>query len=384
MRLYWSSLSALLADKGALLLLVGAVVLYSFFYPLPYQNQVLQQVPVMIVDLDQTSLSRQIVRFAKTSSKLDVQEVVMDEGVAQQAMWQGDIQGYLILPKGMRESAVRGKKIVLPILGDGAYFLLNKTVLAGFAESVGTLSAGIEMKKLQAAGQHKLQADVSRNPVTLTMQALYNPTEGYGGYIVPAVAVVILQQTFLIGLMLFIGLLAERGSVLNQLGVTKISDVVSVLCAFATPVFLQGLYWFGWVFWWNDYPRLGTTEASSVSAVLLLLLVFSLTLAPLGLLLGMWFSNRERAMQVMLFTSIPMVFLAGFAWPAEALPEFLHWFRLLLPTTPGVQGFLKVNQFGASLTDIWPEFLHLGIMACVGWSAVLFAAWRSLRLSPQH
>ena len=51
-------------DPGALLVLVGAIFLYSFFYPIPYLPEVLHEVPVAVVDLDHTPLSRQLVRMA--------------------------------------------------------------------------------------------------------------------------------------------------------------------------------------------------------------------------------------------------------------------------------------------------------------------------------
>lgn len=56
--LWLASLAAMLRDKGAALLLLGAPVLYGFFYPWFYAPQVVQRVPVALVVQDASGLSR--------------------------------------------------------------------------------------------------------------------------------------------------------------------------------------------------------------------------------------------------------------------------------------------------------------------------------------
>ena len=83
----------------------------------------------------------------------------------------------------------------------------EQAVQYGFAEAVGTVSAGVEIRKLQASGQSAPQARASRAPVQLQMVALFNPTEGYGSFVVPAVALLILQQTLLMGAAMLLSLI---------------------------------------------------------------------------------------------------------------------------------------------------------------------------------
>ena len=77
-RLWASSLLGLLRDKGAVLLLFGAPVLYGFFYPWFYGLQVVQRVPVAVVVQDNSSLARQMLRFAQASPRIDPQLVTGD------------------------------------------------------------------------------------------------------------------------------------------------------------------------------------------------------------------------------------------------------------------------------------------------------------------
>ena len=138
----------LLGDSGVLLLLVAAPVLYAFFYPWPYADQAVTRVPVALVDLDGSSLSRQIARYAAASPRIELRRVTADEQSARRALLDGEIEGYAVLPRDLKRRVVRGEKAVVSIEANGAYALLNKAVLYGFAESVGTVSAGVEIRRL--------------------------------------------------------------------------------------------------------------------------------------------------------------------------------------------------------------------------------------------
>lgn len=167
--------------------------------------------PVGIVDHDNSTLSRQIIRYASASPRLSVQ-VLSDEQAAQFALWRGQIDAYMIIPDSLKHDVVMRQPASVSIEGNGSYLLLNKEALTGLSEVVGTVSAGIEIRQYMATGMSKNQAKVAQNPVPLLTQALYNPSQGYGSYVVPAVALLILQQTLLMGTALIIGTWVEQHS----------------------------------------------------------------------------------------------------------------------------------------------------------------------------
>lgn len=353
-----ATLKAVARDKGVMLLLVAAPVVYGFFYPWPYHTQLVTGVPVAVVDQDHSSLSRQITRFARASPGLNVRLVTGDERQAQQALWAGEIEGYAVLPADLKRDVVRGSAAVVTIEADGSYALLNKAVLYGFAQAVGTVSAGVEIKKLQASGQSALQAQASRSPINTQMVALFNPTEGYGSYVVPAVALLIIQQTLLMGVGLLVGLWAETGQ-----HRANAATWLGRILGFSSMGYLSGLLYFGWIFIAQDFPRGGNPLGA-----LVLLAFYALAVCTLGALLGVWFGNRERALQVLLVTALPMAFLSGFSWPAESLPEFLQAARWLFPSTAGIQASLRLNQMGAPLHDVLPHLLALTVITVLAGS----------------
>ena len=357
-RAWVDTLKTIAADKGVLLLIAIAPVIYGFFYPWPYSEQAVTRVPVAVVDYDHSNLSRQITRFAQASPRLEVRMVIGDERQARQALWHGEIEGYAILPRNLKRDVLRGNAAVVTVEANGSYALLNKAVLSGFAEAVGTVSAGVEIRKLQVSGQSAQQAQASRNPVNTQMVALFNPTEGYGSYVVPAVALLIIQQTLLMGVGMLVGLWVETGK-----HRADAATWLGRILGFSTAGYLSGLLYFGWIFWAQDFPR-----GANTGGALLLLAFYIPAICTLGALLGVWFGNRERALQVLLFTALPMAFVSGFSWPAEALPALLQALRWLFPSTAGIQASLRLNQMGAPVADVAGCLLILAALAAsAGW-----------------
>jgi ABC-2 type transport system permease protein len=363
---YRSVWRAILHDKAAVLLLFVAGIVYSFFYPLPYSAEKVFRAPIAVVDQDHGSLARQITRYADAHPQLDVVAIDTDPALARERLWRNEVVGVMILPAGMQADVLAGRKAQVLIAGNGTQFLLNRSVLGALASVVGTVSAGIEIKKLETKTASPAQAAEQRQPIQFDAEPLFNVREGYGAYLVPGVAVIIAQQTLLLAMTLLFGTWHEHGGFpVRRDG----AGYLGTLAAFATASLVNCLYYFGFVFWWQGYPRDG-----SPLAMVLLALLFSLTIAALGIWLGLMFRTRERGMQVLLFAAMPMLFVADLSWPAQALPEPLQMLRWLVPSTAGIQGFLAVNQMHASLAQVAFEIVALAAL-CAAASALGLRRW---------
>jgi ABC-2 type transport system permease protein len=166
-----------------------------------------------------------------------------------------------------------------------------------------------------------------------------------------------MQQTFLLG----IGLLFGSWSSARSLPYGRdTASYCGALSGFALVVVLNALYFFGFVFWWQGYPRGGNLAGTAV-----LTLLFAYGVAALGMLIGMFFRTRERSMQLLVATSLPIMFLSGLTWPASAIPLPLRALGALLPSTPAIQGFVAANQMGASLYEVRMELAGLLGLALV-------------------
>lgn len=74
---------------------------------------------------------------------------------------------------------------------------------------------------------------------------------------------------------------------------------------------------------------------------------------------------------------MPLIFSAGFIWPTEAIPTPILWLSQLFPSTPAIQGFLRLNQMGGEWPSIANQYALLWLQA-IGWATI---AWLSLRKS---
>ena len=352
------------SDKGVLLLLMIAPIIYGFFYPWPYSTEVVNHVPVGIVDKDNSALSQTIVRYASASPQLDTKRF-LNEQQAIEAMWTDDIAGYMIIPSGLEQQVLSGKAASVSVLGNGGYFLLNKNVQMGFLRAVSTVSAGIEVKKNVAQGAYLATASAKTQAVPLKIIPLYNQTEGYGAYVVPAVSILILQQTLLMSTAMLIGTWYEQ-----RRHRTTIRGWLGRIAALSMFSFVIGCFYYGWAFELHHYPR-----GQNMLGSLLFLLLFCPTVATLGCLLGLWFRQRERSMQILIFSSLPMFFVSGYPWPANQLPEFLQVIRWLLPTTPGINTSVQLNQMGASIAQVATGFYVLAGLWAFYFILLLLFRW---------
>src|SRR4029453_5807 len=97
-------------------------------------------------------------------------------------------------------------------------------------------------------------------------------------------------------------------------------------------VFAAVMFWIGFVFWYHDLPRAANLPGAIVFGAL-----YALAVAGVGIAVGCWIGERERALQIIGGVSIPLLFLSGFAFPVESISAPLVLLSHLLPSTPGIQ-----------------------------------------------
>lgn len=366
-RAFLGEVRGTLRDPGALIVLVGAISLYAFFYPTPYRREVLKEVPVAVVDLDQTPLSRQLARMADAHELVRVSARAASLAEAERLVLRGEAGGILAIPSGFERDVKRGAPATVGVFADATYFLVYRQALTGLAEATATLSAGIEVKRLQAQGMPEAKALAFRDPLPLVSRPLFNPAEGYASYVVPGVLILILQQTLLIG----IGL--RGGAHLDVLGKGPLlaraaASVAGRSLAFLMLYAVHALFYFGIVARIFGFPVRGGGLAAAA-----LVVPFLLATSFLGLALSVLFRRREAAIQTLLFTSLPAIFLASYAWPPEALPAWLRIASQAIPSTSAIPALLRVNQMGASLAHVRHELAVLWGLAIVFFVAAVLA-----------
>lgn len=357
---FLQTLAAVFKDKGVLLMIIVAPIIYGFFYPWPYSAEVVNQVPVGVVDYDHSSLSNTLAQYAAASPQLETHPF-LNEQAAIEAIWRDEIAGYMIIPSGLEKKVKSSQAASVTVIGNGGYLLLNKNVQIGFLKAVSTVSAGIEIKKSVAQGAYSATAQANTQAVPLHITPLYNQSEGYGAYVVPGVSILILQQTLMMGTALLISTLYEQ-----RRHHTSARGWLGRILALSFLGFIMGCFYYGWVFDIHDYAR-----GENLTGSLVFLAVYFPAVAALGCLLGLWFRERERGLQILIVSSLPIFFVSDYPWPADQLPTVLQYLRWFIPSSAGINTSVQLNQMGASLTQVMPKLFILVALFVFYYTALL-------------
>jgi ABC-2 type transport system permease protein len=370
------TLRSVLLDKGALVPAVLGSIVYCFFYPLPYLPQTVRDVPVVVADYDSSPLSRRFERELDATREVRVSEVTRRVADAVPLLQKGDIGGIVAIPPHFHRDVLRGTPTGITVMGNGGYIVVDGTILESTAEVLAaTVAEPLAAHLAEAYVPPEALVRAAHAGPVLIKQPMFNTVAGYDSYVVPASMGLIVHQLLLIGICMVMGTWIEQGrwSIAPQ-GRLAFSAFVGMLAAFGLLAWCAILFWIGFVFWFHDLPRAGNLGAAIVVGAL-----YALAIASLGVVLGCCMADRERAFQLIGGISIPLLFLSGFAFPVESIPQPLIWISYLLPSTHGIQGLLKFNQMGAAWREASPEVIRLALVTAA-YTGV--AWWLATRRAP--
>ncbi|SJL83021.1 ABC transporter permease [Vibrio palustris] len=352
MRQLLNECKALFTNSVVVITVFGGVFFYSFLYPLPYAHQIPRSQPIAIVNLDKSQTSYQLERMVDATPQLHVVERVHSIEDAKDDFYNGNIAGFLVIPHHFYRDLAMSKHPTLAYAGDASYFLVYGTVVEGLSQASGTLAAQVKIQHLLNRGDALPQAKQTLSPLRNNLKPTFNARMGYVDYVVPAVFVLILQQTMVMAAGLMGGTQKHSSgywSTASQRTLLFNRTLVLVLI-----YYVLSAYYFGGSFYWH-----GVNTLASPVELSLLLLPFLLSTCFLGIFLGAVTPKREYVTLLVLVSSMPLVFSAGFIWPMESISRPVVWLANLFPSTPGIQGFLALNQMDAAWQQVADQWTQL-------------------------
>ena len=348
---------AIFTDSGFLLLAIGAPIFYSLFYPFPYSKDIARNIPVAIVDQDNSYYSRQLGQMLRASEEVKpLNFATINE--AKQALEESKIFAILILHKDFGKNILKNLPQTVRIYTDGVYPIYYKQTTASLQRVIKTMSAGIEIKKLQSLGAGNA-AITLRSPISFTLKNLYSPVGAYRNYLVPAVFVALVHQIIIIIIGLRAGTLYEKK---RQYPTYFKPYQIWLGNIFIYLTFALGYFVYLFILTYRLYGFSGGTQ---VWQWFTFYLIFSLATIGLGLTLGNLFKERETSVMFVAVTSIPLLFLSGIIWPVWKMPLILQIVRLFVPLTYGIKAMTQIFIMGASILDILPYLCGCIVLAII-------------------
>ena len=93
----------------------------------------------------------------------------------------------------------------------------------------------------------------------------------------------------------------------------------------------------------------------------ILTIMFPYTLASIffGMSVSCMVKYRENVMLLMVFVSVPLLFMSGISWPQSNIPGFWQGVSWVFPSTFAIRAYVRLNSMGASLGDVLLEYRAL-------------------------
>ena len=357
------------SNRALLLTMFGGLILYAFLYPRPYLKQIAREQPIAVINHDGSQLSRTLLRMVDATPELKIKQQVNSIAEAEQLLDQQLIGGFLVIPRHFYRDLMQNRAPTLAYAGDASYFLVYSTILQGLSLTSGTLSAKVKVKKSLTEGLPLEGASIKHTPVPLKTQAVFNTVEGYMDYVLPAVFVLILHQMMIITIGLHSGPQPDK-----TMSKVDFEAPLGYLFVIRFGLFLLFFAILSCFYMGPVLEHYAIHQWGARSDILALLLPFLIATAAIGLSIAAFLPKRDYAMVIGLLSSLPIVLGSGFVWPVEMMPVGLNELFDLLPAKPMVLAMLKVNQLGASFSQVSGIFTQLWIQA-IGYVCLAWICW---------
>lgn len=370
---------AIFGNFAIMLTVFGGVIFYSFLYPIPYTQQIPREQKVVVVNLDGSQLSRKLERMVDATPQVQLCERAYSLEEAQQLFIDKKLAGILVIPEDFYRDLLLGKQPTLSFAGDASYILVYSTVLEGMLGAGGTMAAEVKVSRMVMAGQEMALAAEQYSTIRLNIRPVFNQTMGYVNYVIPAVFILILHQTLIIGTGILCGeqneeRMSGNGGYWLEASPIKLLAIRALL--FVAIYWILCIYYFGF-----SFEYYAVQHFANLAELNLLILPFLLGAALLGICIGLMLPRRELATLIVLLSSMPLIFGSGFIWPVEAVPAPITAIIQFVPVVPAINAFLQLNQMGADFSTIMPLYKQMWVCVAVygllGWT-LLFVRHRNL------
>lgn len=346
-------------DSSLFLILLLAPILYAFMYGSIYLNKGEEKVKLALIDDDGTSISRTLTQQFNSTSMI---EIVPASNIAegQEKMYQGEVQGYFYIQSGFERNILSQKQANVNMVLNASRFLPSSDLLSTATKVCLTVGAGLRKTYFNKQGMGEDESMKMTNPINMDYRPLYNASMTYGGFLLPGLLAIILQQTLLIGVAAAFTSEREENKLLNLYEISKqsISKIIfgkSILYFFAFMIF--GLF-----FAVVNFSVFGVEIRGNAIDLAVIFALFISTIIVFGMLIGSLFKTKLFAFQVLVFSSYPIFLITGYSMPYQALPKFVQFLSDALPTSPFLKTFISIVQSGGSLSDNLPSVIHLIIL----------------------
>ncbi len=369
-------------DEGVLIFFIIVPIIYPLLYSWIYNNEVVHEVAVVVVDDSHSGQSRELVRKLDASPDVKILCHAADIDEAKSLVSRQFAKGIYYIPSDFSTRLNRMEQATISVFCDMSLMLTYKAIYQTAVAATQEMGARIQA---QVAGKYTLREEqIQSRPLDFEDVPMFNPTGGYGTFIIPAVLMLILQQTLVLGIGLGAGTARETNPTGDLVPMhPAYSGIYRIVCGKALCYLM--VYAVMGAYLTLIVPRIFSFVAMVKGIDLLMLMIpYLLACVFFGMTVSCMVRYRENVMLLVVFISVPLLFMTGVSWPQSSIPGVWQGVSWLFPSTFGARAFVRLNTMGASLGDVVPELRYLWIQVAFYFGTACLVYGHQLRQSQRH
>lgn len=319
--------------------LAAFVILLSIF-----SEGVPRNLPVGVVDLDQSNLSRKISMFIGASPEAQVTMHPASEQEAYRQMQLGKIDAVIIIAEGTEKTILKGGSQPVEVFISNANILKGGFLQKGIYKSLATLSGGIKLQLAMKSGMPERQAKAKIQPVKLEQHILFNPFGNYSYFLLSALLPMMIVVFTLLSSVFAVGVEVREGTGPQWLA----HSGGSLIVALAGKLFPYTLLLMVDAMVMNVilFVRMGTPLEGSFALILIGEVAMIVTYQMLGVFLIAASANLRLSLSIASAYSMMALTFSGLTFPQFAMPAGAQIASFLFPFTYWVKIFISQAMRG--------------------------------------
>ena len=350
-------------DEGVLIFFIIVPLAYPLLYSWIYNNEVVREVPVAVVDDSHSSMSREFVRRCDASPEVMIKYHAADMEEARALVGHQDVKGIYYIPADFSTRPARMEQTAVSVYCDMSLMLTYKAIFQTATAVSQEMNRDIQIRL--SGNYTDRENDITTMPLKSEDVPMFNPTGGYGNFILPGVLMLIIQQTLVLGIGLSAGTARETNRFRELIPISRHYRGVLRIVTGKTMCYLM-IYSVVSTYVTLVIPRLfGFVDMVQAGTLTAIMIPYLLACIFFGMTVSCLIRYRENVMLIVIFCSIPLLFMSGVSWPQSNIPGVWQGVSWLFPSTFGVRAFVRASMMGATFSDIAAECRLMWIQAAV-------------------
>ena len=348
-----------------------APIFYALLIGFTYQSGKVENIPVILVNHDNTPLSNLVVEMLQDSKTLKVLNYIQEPANLKDETIKTEAAAVIVIPERFEAMMLQKKYPELNVYVNTSNVLTANFATKAIQQILGTFAAGAEIKTLQKKGMNFELAKTQFEPFKANYITLFNTTSNYLIFMWPAMMAVVLQQVILLAMAVSFSEEFKRESFIKDFA-GKEKYAILVMAIKCLPIWVFANFNILFFYLCSLYFKIPVPE--NLWNFFLVTAVFVVAATNLGVLVSILVPDALKATQILMVVASPAFIISGFTWPTYAMPEFIKNFTAIIPLTPYLEALkIMVVQNGSDyLTKKY--LVHLLILGWVyfilGWIAL--------------